>query len=63
MPGVVLETKVAVGDNVPAGAPMVILSAMKMETVVAAPVAGRVAQLTVASGDDVQAGDLLVELQ
>ncbi|EOD09666.1 pyruvate carboxylase [Emiliania huxleyi CCMP1516] len=63
MPGVVVETKVALGENVAAGTPMLILSAMKMETVVAAPVAGRVAQLTVASGDDVQAGDLLVELQ
>jgi len=62
MPGVVVETKVALGDNVAAGTPMLILSAMKMETVVAAPVSGRVAQLTVQSGDDVQAGDLLVEL-
>jgi pyruvate carboxylase len=62
MPGVVLESKVTVGDNVSAGTPMVVLSAMKMETVVAAPVAGKVSQLTVKSGDDVQAGDLLVEL-
>ena len=48
--------------QVPMGAPMVVLSAMKMETVVAAPIAGKVAQLTVKGGDDVQPGDLLVEL-
>lgn len=41
---------------------MLILSAMKMETVVAAPVPGRVSQLTVKAGDDVLTGDLLVEL-
>jgi len=62
MPGVVLETKVKVGDNITAGTPMVVLSAMKMETVVAAPVGGKVADVTVKSGDDVQAGDLLVSL-
>jgi pyruvate carboxylase len=62
MPGVVFETKVKVGDTVEKGAPMVVLSAMKMETVVAAPAAGKVASLPVAAGDDVQAGDLLVSL-
>ena len=62
MPGVVLETKVAIGDNVPAGSPMVILSAMKMETVVAAPIAGKVQAVEVKAGDDVSAGDLLVKL-
>lgn len=39
---------------------MVVLSAMKMETVVAAPIAGKVGTLSVGAGDDVQAGDLLV---
>jgi pyruvate carboxylase len=62
MPGVVLESKVAVGDNISAGTPMVVLSAMKMETVVAAPIGGKVSQVTVKAGDDVQAGDLLVQL-
>jgi len=62
MPGVVLETRVKSGDSVDAGTPMVVLSAMKMETVVAAPVAGKVTEITVAAGDDVQAGDLLVNL-
>ena len=62
MPGVVLETRVQAGDNVSAGAPMVILSAMKMETVVAAPITGKVETIEVQAGDDVNAGDLLVKL-
>jgi len=60
MPGGVVEIKVKEGDKVAAGAPLVVLSAMKMETVVAAPIAGKVATLSVAAGDDVQAGDLLM---
>jgi len=62
MPGVVVETKVSLGDSVETGAPMLILSAMKMETVVAAPIKGTVSAVVVAAGDDVQAGDLLVSL-
>ena len=62
MPGVVVETKVAVGDNIDAGTPLAVLSAMKMETVVAAPVAGKVSQMHVKAGDDVEAGDLLVDV-
>lgn len=62
MPGVVVEAKVGVGDNVAAGTPMVVLSAMKMETIVAAPIAGKVGSLEVKSGDDVQAGDLLASI-
>ena len=63
MPGVVVETRVKPGDDVPAGTPMVVLSAMKMETIVTAPIAGKVGEVCVAAGDDVQAGDLLVSLQ
>ena len=40
MPGVVVDVKVAVGDSVSAGDPMVVLSAMKMETVCAASIDG-----------------------
>lgn len=60
--GLVLVPQVTVGDSVAVGTPMLVLSAMKMETVVTAPTSGRVVQLTVKSGDDVQTGDLLVEL-
>jgi len=62
MPGQVLETKVSVGEAITAGTPMLILSAMKMETVVSAPIDGKVSEVTVTNGDDVQAGDLLVSI-
>ena len=60
MPGVVVDVKVAPGAAVAVGEPLVVLSAMKMETVVSAAVAGVVKSVAVADGDDVQPGDLLV---
>ena len=62
MPGVVVDLMVKVGDAVKVGAPMLVLSAMKMETTVAAPATGRIDSLSVKSGDDVEAGDVLVTL-
>ncbi|KAJ0397334.1 hypothetical protein P43SY_009284 [Pythium insidiosum] len=62
MPGVVLEVKVKPGQQVKAGSPLVVLSAMKMETVVAAPVGGKVTSILANVGDNMLAGDLLVEI-
>jgi len=62
MPGTVIELRVAAGDEVDVGDPLVVLSAMKMETVVASPVAGAVARITVAAGDVLQPGELLLEI-
>ena len=62
MPGVVLETKVSKGDKVTVGDGLVVLSAMKMETVVSSPVSGVVKKVIVTAGDQVDAGDLVVEI-
>ena len=62
MPGVVVDVKVAVGDAVAAGEPMVVLSAMKMETVVSASTDGVVANIPVGLNDAVNPGDLLVTI-
>jgi pyruvate carboxylase len=63
MPGVVLEVRTESGATVEVGDPLVVLSAMKMETVVASPVAGKVVRLEVAEGDSLAAGDLLVQIE
>jgi pyruvate carboxylase len=62
MPGVVVDVKTATGKEVKKGDPLVVLSAMKMETVVAAPLPGTIKKVTVKQGDDVKAGDLLIEI-
>ncbi|GAB5354218.1 hypothetical protein AAMO2058_000101000 [Amorphochlora amoebiformis] len=62
MPGQVLSIKVDEGTRVAKDTSLVVLSAMKMETVVTAPVTGLVKRIVVSPGDQVQGGDLLVEI-
>ena len=62
MPGVVIGVHAAAGAKVEAGGPLLTLEAMKMETVIRAPKAGTVKELTVALKGRVQAGDLLAVL-
>ena len=60
MASTVVEVRVAVGDAVAAGAVLVAVSAMKMETLIAAPCAGVVAALLpLAAGALVDAGQLV----
>jgi pyruvate carboxylase len=59
----VVEIKVKTGDVVKAGQGLVVLSAMKMESVVSSPEAGKVKRIHVSAGDNVAQGDLLVELE
>eukprot|EP01102_Stenamoeba_stenopodia_P021734 TRINITY_DN8841_c0_g1_i6.p1 TRINITY_DN8841_c0_g1~~TRINITY_DN8841_c0_g1_i6.p1 ORF type:complete len:323 (+),score=81.33 TRINITY_DN8841_c0_g1_i6:247-1215(+) len=63
MPGKVLSVSTEVGKNVNKGDTVAVLSAMKMETVVTAPVSGKVSRVLVAADDSVTAGDLLLEIQ
>jgi acetyl-CoA/propionyl-CoA carboxylase biotin carboxyl carrier protein len=53
MPGQVLLVPARVGEAVQAGDTLVVLESMKMELAMTAPVAGRVAELSVAVGDKV----------
>ena len=62
MPGLVIAVHVKQGDRVQAGAPLLTLEAMKMETVVRATRAARVAELLAAPRTMVRAGELLAVL-
>jgi pyruvate carboxylase subunit B len=62
MPGTVLEVLVEVGQSVEERERLLTLEAMKMETPVAAPFGGVVQSVSVAAGDQVAAGAVLVEL-
>jgi acetyl-CoA/propionyl-CoA carboxylase biotin carboxyl carrier protein len=53
MPGTVTLVQASVGDEVAAGAPLLVVEAMKMEHVLTAPVAGTVTELGVAAGQTV----------
>lgn len=59
MPGTVTVVKVAVGDEVAAGQSLLVVEAMKMEHVIAAPHAGIVAELDVTPGTTVAMDQVL----
>jgi len=59
MPGKVVKVLAAVGDEVAAGAPLLVLEAMKMEHSVRAAAAGVVRAIHVVVGDQVEADRLL----
>jgi acetyl/propionyl-CoA carboxylase alpha subunit len=63
MPGLVVEVKVAVGDQVTSGQSLVVLEAMKMQNELAAPAAGVVAEIRCSKGQSVESGALLVRLE
>ena len=63
MSGKVLRVLVALGEPVAAGAPLLVLEAMKMENEVRAPRPGRVAALPAAAGATVRGGEVLVVLE
>jgi acetyl-CoA/propionyl-CoA carboxylase biotin carboxyl carrier protein len=59
MPGTVLVVKVARGDVVSAGTPLLIVEAMKMEHTITAPVDGVVSELHVQAGQSVSLDEAL----
>jgi len=63
MPATVLKVRVTPGEEVAAGATLIILEAMKMELPVRAPAAGRVTAVHCQEGDLVQPGVSLIDLE
>ena len=52
-----------VGQKIQAGDVLLVLEAMKMETNITSPVAGKVAAIKVAAGESVQSGQVVVEFE
>jgi pyruvate carboxylase subunit B len=63
MPGNIVDVLVKEGDTVAAGQAVLITEAMKMETEIQAPIAGKVTALFVAKGDSVNPDEVLIEIE
>jgi methylmalonyl-CoA carboxyltransferase small subunit len=61
--GVVVRIPAQLGQTVQPGDPVVVLEAMKMETLITAAVAGKVKSVSVKIGETVQGGQVLFELE
>ena len=63
MAGVVLEVLVKAGDQVTDGQEVAILESMKMQLPVQSTLAGKVSAIKVNSGDFVNEGDAILDLE
>ena len=63
MPAEVVKVLVEAGEAVEAGAPLVVLSSMKMENTLSAHTAGRVEEVLVQAGQHIKAGTLLLKFE
>jgi len=63
MPGRVVRTLVAVGDEVEEGQALIVIEAMKMQNELKSPKTGRVGKIAVDVGDAVGSGDVLVVVE
>ncbi len=61
--GVVVRISAQVGQAIQVNDVLLVLEAMKMETVITSPIAGKVARVNVSVGDAVQVGQVLVEFE
>ncbi|MFO0959554.1 MAG: biotin/lipoyl-containing protein [Isosphaeraceae bacterium] len=61
--GTVSRVAAQVGQAIQAHDVLLVIEAMKMETVITAPIAGKVARINVQGGDAVQQGQVLVEFE
>ena len=62
MPGLVIELKCEVGDELKRGQAAVVLEAMKMQNELESPGDGKVEEIFVKAGQSVESGTLLLRL-
>ena len=63
MPGMVVQVAVKTGDTVEKGQKLLSLEAMKMETMINAEIAGKIREILVQRGSQVETGDLLLMIE
>jgi methylmalonyl-CoA carboxyltransferase 1.3S subunit len=61
--GIVVRVTAQPGQQIQIGDAVLVLEAMKMETDITAPVAGKIKSITVKVGDSVQGGQVLAEFE
>ena len=61
--GIVVKVLAQVGQTLQVGDSLLVLEAMKMETDICAPVSGKVASIKLKPGDNVQAGEVVMEFE
>ncbi len=61
--GIVVRVAAQVGQTLQTGDVLLVLEAMKMETNITAPAAGKIAAIKVNQGDGVQSGQVVVEFE
>ena len=63
MPGKIIKLLVQEGDLVKKGEPVIIIAAMKMESVYKAPVDGVIKKINVKEGDTIEGNQVLIEIE
>ncbi len=60
MPGLIVQIRVSVGDQVKAGQTVAVMEAMKMENDILAPISGTVQEILTEKGTDVSTGEMIM---
>ncbi|KUK73601.1 MAG: Pyruvate carboxyl transferase [Clostridiales bacterium 38_11] len=63
IPGTVIKILVAKGDAVEENAPIAVIEAMKMETNILSPLSGRIVDINVKVGQQVESGELIASVE
>jgi len=63
MPGMVIEIKVKVGDEIKKGDALIVLEAMKMENNIKSPTDGTISKINVSKGNAVEKNQVLISFQ